>query len=250
VVALPGVDLPTTTDVRELAASLLKAAGTPQEKLEALLAISPLDRFFAEPEPLTVPEPPTQVARYRVRVDLRAAKPPVWRRLELDGDLTLDVLHVILQEVMGWYDSHLHAFRPPGVQQRFLTDYDLEVEGEEGLAEAEVRLDQVLLEVGDRLEYEYDFGDGWDHLIRVEEIGPAQDGAPVARCLAGRGACPPEDIGGVHRYNEVAAALRGKPGAVDLDPELRDWLPLGFEPDAFDVAEADAAVRRALESPT
>ena len=47
---------------------------------------------------------------FRVRVDLRHAAPPIWRRLELRSDLTLDVVHRVLQAAFGWTDSHLWRF--------------------------------------------------------------------------------------------------------------------------------------------
>jgi hypothetical protein len=192
-------------------------------------------------KPLKVPAPPRTASVYRIRIDLVGAKPPIWRRLELAGDLTLDVVHGVLQQVMGWWDGHLHAFRRVGVYQHFLTQFDLE-QGDEGLAEADVRLDQVLRKVGDRLEYEYDFGDGWQHRLTVEQVRPRVDRDPPARCLTGRRACPPEDVGGIYRYNAIAAALSGASGAPELDPELREWLPGDFDPAGFDVDEVNAAL--------
>jgi hypothetical protein len=203
------------------------------------------DPLMDEPE-LTVPEPPGEVVRLQVLVEMARAKPRIWRRLELDGDLRLDVVHRLLQEAMGWEDYHLHAFRSPGGRRHYLTAFDLK-EGDEGLAEADVRLDQVLHAVGDRLEYEYDFGDSWDHLLTVEAVLPRPADQPAARCVAGGRACPPEDVGGIYSYNEIAAALRGEPDAEPLDPELVDWLPEDFDPDRFDPDQADAAVRRELE---
>jgi hypothetical protein len=65
---------------------------------------------------------------FRVRVDLMYAKPPVWRRLDLPGDLMLDELQVVLQVAMGWEDSHLHKFGV-GADRRtrayFITGFDL-----------------------------------------------------------------------------------------------------------------------------
>jgi Plasmid pRiA4b ORF-3-like protein len=45
----------------------------------------------------------------------------------------------------------------------------------------------------DRIDYDYDFGDGWDHALVVEARAAAQDGACYPACIAGEGACPPED---------------------------------------------------------
>lgn len=187
-----------------------------------------------------------QPVTYRVRVDLDGAKPPIWRRLDIPSDLTLDRVHHLLQAAMGWTDSHLHAFTmgPDGQDrrmERFLTPYDV-AEGEEGILERDVRLDEVLAEPGHRLYYEYDFGDGWAHTLKVEKVLPA---GPAA-CLAGRRACPPEDCGGIGGYAEILDMLAGgspSTGPFESLAELQEWLPLDWAPDAFDVAAADAAVR-------
>lgn len=138
------------------------------------------------------------------KVALDEAKPPIWRRLSLRGDLTLEQTHDYLQAAMGWTDSHLHHFEPGPRKQRwtgkhFVTAFDLE-EGEEGTPEADVRLDQVLRTTGDRLFYTYDFGDDWAHTITVETMRPATDEDPDALCHRAVRACPPEDVGGIRTW--------------------------------------------------
>src|SRR5438309_977633 len=46
----------------------------------------------------------------RVKVTLDGIRPPVWRRLEVQTNLSLGALHDILQIAFGWTDSHLHQF--------------------------------------------------------------------------------------------------------------------------------------------
>lgn len=103
-----------------------------------------------------------QEVTLRVRVDLVGARPPIWRRLELSSSLYLDELHDVLQEAFDWDDTHLHRFAvgstfDPGVEA-YLCPFD-EEEGEPGVPTHEVRLDELLVEPGDRLDYVYDFGD-------------------------------------------------------------------------------------------
>ncbi|WP_462101064.1 plasmid pRiA4b ORF-3 family protein [Mycobacteroides abscessus] len=163
---------------------------------------------FDEPTP-EVGAVPERVRGFRVRVDLMYAKPPIWRRLVLPGDLVLDELHDVLQVAMGWQDGHLHKFGV-GADRRtrayFVTRFDLS-EGDDGLVEDGVRLDQVVSGKGDRLFYDYDFGDGWEHVLVVEDVLDDPPSAPV--CLAGKMACPPEDCGGLGGYEELAAWVRG-----------------------------------------
>ena len=229
--------------------SAVSGGGVDLSMLQQLMADAGRDLFagvFDEPTP-EVGAVPERVRGFRVRVDLMYAKPPIWRRLVLPGDLVLDELHDVLQVAMGWQDGHLHKFGV-GADRRtrayFVTRFDLS-EGDDGLVEDGVRLDQVVSGKGDRLFYDYDFGDGWEHVLVVEDV--FDDPPPVPVCLTGKMACPPEDCGGLGGYEELAAWVRGgdDPRATPMGlgaQEMRDWLPRGWHPDLFSVAETNDAL--------
>ncbi|WP_264072478.1 plasmid pRiA4b ORF-3 family protein [Mycolicibacterium pulveris] len=65
----------------------------------------------ASPRPELRRPPRDELAVYRVRVDLDQARPPIWRRLDLRSDVTLDVPHQVLQAAFSWLDYHLHRSR-------------------------------------------------------------------------------------------------------------------------------------------
>lgn len=185
-----------------------------------------------------------------VRLDLDNARPPIWRRLRLASDLPLNQVHDVIQAAMGWSDMHLHHFQmgPDSKDFRvvpFLTPFDVEEGETEGMLESHVRLDKVIGEPGHRLFYEYDFGDSWHHTIKLERVEPWVEGDPVAVCVAGRRACPPEDVGGIPGYEEVLAALEGhvEPGEAEWMAEKLEWLPVGFDPAAFDLDEVNRALQ-------
>jgi hypothetical protein len=208
---------------------------------------SRLDAFLAATEnaPIDLPAPPPEPRMLTIKVILQQTEPPVWRRLVVPGDLTLDGFHDVLQTAMGWTDSHLHRFFAGGSPDAdyFVTEYDA-TEGEDGTPEAEARIDQVLREPGDRIRYEYDFGDGWDHDLRLEEVADLEDDARP-RCTGGRLTCPPEDVGGAGGYADVATWVRNGRRPDDVPPPFEsaesaiDWLSDGWHPDAFDVDEVD-----------
>ena len=246
------------TDVEHLVRQLM-AGASPEESrglLDALMSgqvASIFEKLRREEAPTLLPVP-DEVPGFLVRLDLHGAKPPVWRRLELPGDLTLPRLHDVVQAAMGWYNSHLHRFRT-GSDHRsphFVTHFDIE-EGADGTLEDDVRLDQLLSEKGDELWYEYDFGDGWDHRLVVEEV--LDEAPPTARCTAGRLACPPEDCGGMGGYEELAAWVRNGyddvqlPGVFDDAAHAHDWLPIDWHPDHFDIEETNAALAVAVAEP-
>jgi len=225
-----------------------------RELLQGLLDRSASHDFFDLPDskPPTLMRKPRTVRGFRVRVDLIHVKPPIWRRLILPGDITLDRVHAVINEAMGWTNSHLHRFRTGNdpYSPHFITQFDLH-EGEDGILEDDVRLDQVVAEKGDALWYDYDFGDGWEHVIKVEAVLP--EPPDDVELVAGRRACPPEDVGGPWGYEGVArwvesgydAALL--PEQFDNAEHARQWLPLGWHPATFDLESARTAVRGVLE---
>jgi len=154
---------------------------------------------------------------YRVRIDLVGAKPPIWRRLELSSQLFLDEVHQVIQAALGWTDSHLHRFAiGPSVWDQnaelFLCPFDVEEGEDDGVPEADVRLDEVLGEAGDTLRYVYDYGDDWEHVMVLEAVLDRPVDAARAVCTGGRRAGPPEDCGGVWGYRELLDT-----GAVDAE---------------------------------
>ncbi len=185
---------------------------------------------FALPAKRTKRDQPAPV--YQIKVQLRGAKPPIWRRLEVPADIRLDWLHSVIQVAFGWQDYHLHAFDTP-FGQFGTADADL---GQR--AETRVTLEQVAPTVDSKLRYTYDFGDDWEHDIVVEKVVDADPAVTYPRCTGGRRAAPPEDCGGVWAYAELVEILS--------DPrhpehgERVEWLGLDGAAD-FDPARFDAA---------
>lgn len=163
-----------------------------------------------------------------LKVALDDVRPPIWRRLAVPGSITLDLLHDALNLAMGWEDYHLHEFDFGG--RRFTEDPE---ELDEGEDERGVRIDSLIDRAGAKFAYRYDFGDGWRHTVKVEQIDPVPDGHAVRMtCLGGRRRCPPEDVGGVHGYQEYLAAIGDR-----RHPEHKAMLRWRgpFDPDDFDV---------------
>jgi hypothetical protein len=99
--------------------------------------------------------------------------------------------------------------------------------------EKKVLLRQVLKKPKDRLIYEYDFGDSWEHSVVLEQVLAHELRARYPVILAGKRACPPEDCGGVPGYYRLLEVL-----ASPRHPEHRDmveWIGGAFDREAFDV---------------
>ncbi|MFJ4045782.1 plasmid pRiA4b ORF-3 family protein [Microbacterium sp. NPDC089987] len=187
------------------------------------------------------------MTRYRLRVALVDSDPEIWREFDIEGQMPLRMLHIALQTIMGWRESHLHAFTDtdpdqPSTRGRRWESPDF-ADDNSALSEDAATVDQVLSSL-DTLWYEYDFGDGWVHRLDVVERQPdAPLLAPVV-LLDGANRGPFEDAGGIHGYRDKLAAL-----ADPQHPEHRDiadwvratvgpWAPLS--PGAFDLVGAQS----------
>ena len=163
----------------------------------------------------------------RVRMDLKGAKPPIWRRIDMRSDLTLDIVHQVIQASFEWMDYHLYRFSIGGdpfdwKSECFLGPGDDNDSNARIVTSDEVRLDETLATPGEVLHYVYDYGDCWDIKIFLEEILPLATGAPAATCVDGRRAAPPEDCGGI-RSGEDLAEILPDPAEFDVD-EVNDNL--------------------------
>lgn len=178
---------------------------------------------------------------YQLEVTLKGIKPPIWRRFQVPGSLTLAQLHNALQIIMGWTDSHLHRFIING-QEFGRPDYEERFEDDAPLRdERRVRLATFCKVVPAAFLYEYDYGDSWLHVIVVERFWPAGADVHYPTCVAGERACPPEDVGGVGGHEELLAVL--------ADPEheeheaMRMWAGEDYDPESFDVEAVNQALR-------
>lgn len=175
---------------------------------------------------------------YQVKISLRGAKPPIWRRLEVPGGVTLAKLDQIIQAAFGWCGGHLHVFETP--YGEFGTpDRELDFR-----SDASVTLEQVAPGLKSKIRYTYDFGDDWVHDIVVEETLDRQVAVRYPRCTGGRRAAPPDDCGGIWGYASLVETL-ADPSHPD-HTDMVDWLGLGtaadFDPAHFDPSHIDQAL--------
>ena len=174
---------------------------------------------------------------FELEIVLVEVQPPVRRRVQVPGEINLAVLHEVVQSVMGWTNSHLHEFEISG-RRYGIPDSDWD---EQNLVdEAKGKLFR-LVEQGDRFGYLYDFGDNGVHQLTVDKVLAAEPGVRYPRCVAGQGACPPEDVGGPWGYDEFQAAL-ADPTHPDHDERL-EWAGGPFDPHGFDLDETDRALQ-------
>ncbi len=171
---------------------------------------------------------------YQIKITLKVIKPPVWRRVVVADNINLHDLHNIIQAVFGWWGSHLHEFK---IGRNTYGDPDnQDIDLEEIKDESKFNLAGFRFSGGSSFTYEYDFGDSWEHSIKIEKIIPFEMNMELPQCIDGKRACPPEDVGGPWGYEEYLEAI------ADPEHEEHDNLPEWggeFDPDYFDLEETN-----------
>lgn len=171
------------------------------------------------------------VRAFKFRVELRLwPGHPCWREIVLPASAAFADLHNATQSAFLWWDYHLHRFelRTRGEDVEIMNAREIaEFEGEWGAGDSQPRrIDSARLLLSDvfprtrKARYFYDYGDGWEHDIRLVEVIDSYDGElPV--CTAGAGDAPPEDVGGIGGFEHFLRAI-GDPGHPEHE-ELAGW---------------------------
>jgi len=185
----------------------------------------------------------TDVEVFRLHVWIRQISPMIWRRLLVRSDSTIADLHYTLQIAVGWSDAHLNQFHIHG------QDYGVYHDGGVSFSTNpnQVRLCDFQFRINERFRYDYDFGDGWQHEVRVEARLALDDKLIYPRCIGGQRRAPPEDCGGPlafmarrdavplqveDLFEDIEEDLEANDIEVirdrvdDID-ELREWMTLG-----------------------
>ena len=178
---------------------------------------------------------------YDLRISLIYSSPEIWRLVRCSGRLTLGGLHEVIQMVLEWDDDHLHRFQSGRGKKRIFYAPSRTPFGDPisfdygGLNEDEYALTEVLPKARMKIGYLYDFGDSWEHEIRVKKVHRGKNALNLEepRCLDGACASPPDDCGGIgnyhHRLNQWIKS--GKPA----DSDEFWFFPKDFDPNTFDM---------------
>jgi len=166
----------------------------------------------------------------RLKLTLDDVTRMVQRQLEVPLAIRLDRLHLVLQAAMGWTNSHLFEIRARDVGWG-MPDPNF---GDGPLDAKKARLVDVLEDVGTKtIKYFYDFGDGWEHTVKVERVTDAVPGLEYPVLIDAVGRCPPEDVGGSWGYGALLDALADL--AHENHAEMKEWIGEDFDPNAVNV---------------
>ncbi|TAJ12850.1 plasmid pRiA4b ORF-3 family protein [Marinilabiliaceae bacterium JC017] len=174
---------------------------------------------------------------YQIQVALKGSKPKIWRRLLVPSTVTLPELHQVIQIAMGWSNTHLYQFiKNCMFYLERMEDNDFWDEMD-NVDCTDVKVSDLLKREKDKIVYEYDFGDSWEHNVILEKVLPVDSAIKYPVCLTGRMSCPPEDCGGIWGYAQMLEVLQD-PKHEEYD-RCKEWLGGDFDPKYFNKDEVN-----------
>jgi hypothetical protein len=178
----------------------------------------------------------------QLKITLRWTKPPIWRRVLVESKTTFYELHHIIQMAMGWENSHLFEFKVHNYRiGEPNEDFDDFFSISHLVDASTVSLDSVISETKEKFEYEYDFGDGWNHQILVEKFLSRDNKIKYPVCTAGKLNCPPEDCGGIGGFYGLLDIISNK--RHPNYNEMAEWLGGDYDPDYFNIEKINKNLR-------
>lgn len=171
----------------------------------------------------------------QLKIELKGSKPLIWRRLQVPNNITFNRLHKILNTAMGWYESHLYLFELADFR---IGDKEWDDSGD-WLSDKKVKLSEMI-QNAKTFVYLYDFGDGWQHKIKIEKILEVDTDQKYPVCIGGANNCPPEDCGGLGGFEDFKTIITDK-----NHPEyghLFEWYGREYDATEFSVEDTNATL--------
>ncbi|OIN82957.1 plasmid pRiA4b ORF-3 family protein [Francisella sp. TX07-6608] len=176
---------------------------------------------------------------YQFKISLDCIKPTIWRRIQISDLATFWDLHVAIQDSMGWFDCHLHQFtiKNPNTSESIRIgisdpDFDDMLPTKAGW---DIKIREYFTKNNPKCEYEYDFGDGWGHVIKFEGQQEKIGGVKYPVCLDGENACPPEDVGGYWGYEDFVKIMTDE--NHERYDNMLEWFGEKYDPKKFDASK-------------
>jgi hypothetical protein len=189
-------------------------------------------------ELMNKPPEPTESKILQFKISLRFSEPEIWRRFEIEDSMTFFDLHLVIQNVMGWTNSHLYQFKYD--KKYFIGNPEL-IESDNIANDKEVLLSTIFDMEDIKMEYEYDFGDGWIHDLVLENILERNPKRFYPYCSAGELNCPPEDSGGIYGFYEMMKAFTNTKHPEHED--IVEWVGDDYDMSAFDLKAINKSLK-------
>ena len=181
--------------------------------------------------------------KLNIKISLIDSDPEIYRIVEVPSDIRLESFAAVINTAMGWEGYHMHLFQKgKTIYTTEESDDDLLFAPDKTVNSYSLSLGEILTRKGSHIEYEYDFGDSWRHLITLEsQQAYKKDETQGVFLIDGANACPPENCGGIYGYQKMLEAL--KQPHSKAAKEYREWLGKNFNAHKFNAKKVERELR-------
>lgn len=122
----------------------------------------------------------------QVKISIKNTHPPIWRRLLLPIDMTLNDLHLVIQAAFGWHNSYSYRF-----DDAYKKYSDVSKDKDKFLFDVnddsrKTRLNDVVYKEGQKIKYEYYAKRLWELTLTVEKMFEKKPSVKMPACIGGR----------------------------------------------------------------
>lgn len=181
---------------------------------------------------------------FQLKISLQYSHPKIWRRVLVPAEMSFLNLHEVIQDSFGWQDYHLFQFVKGNCFICVPQEDDLFEGQNEEIDAKKTKIRDWFLTYG-KMTYEYDFGDNWTHSIVLEKSFSRKPNVKYPVCIAGKRACPPEDVGGIGGYSNLLDIM-SNPTNEEYE-EMCEWATgdpsKPFDPEYFCIEDVNTYLR-------
>jgi hypothetical protein len=167
---------------------------------------------------------------HKLKIELQHSDPLIYRTVIVPENFSFHQLHLVIQGIMNWENYHIYQFNtgaPYASDSISLPEPDEEDFDSffgnrfNTYDSSETFLSDLFNGQKKKLNYIYDFGDDWIHVIKL--LKKPEEEVVYPKCIKGENAAPIEDCGGISGFYHLLDVLNNQ-GETKEKKELLNWL--------------------------
>lgn len=191
---------------------------------------------------------------HKLKITLQHSEPQITRTVIIPENFSFHELHMVIQCVMNWDDSHLYQFNTGAAFRSDIIaledDFGFSFNSFKKINSEKTKVSDFFNDKLKKMLYIYDFGDDWRHIISVQKK-PIEE-VLYPKCIKRENAAPMEDCGGIWGHENLLEISHKKRKSAE-DKEMLEWygIPNGRtfeEVYPFDIDEINAILLEAFSS--
>lgn len=184
---------------------------------------------------------------YQFKIEIKDIKPAIYRTILVEDDMSFDEFAQVIMIAFNWSGGHLWQFsyNSGGRNFVYITTLDDEEMDDsiENMDANKVLISELYKNEKIKIEFEYDFGDSWEHTIKLEKVLEKDKKLVYPLCIKGARNTPPEDCGSYPGYQEILEHYANPKKFKTEIKEFEEWFGGKYDSEYFDLEELNEALQ-------